>query len=135
MAYSVADFFESVASAARSAQNAGNSAENVAAMTAKAQNMLDSTLVGTAFNFARGLWNGSSTGYRNLNQVARGEKTLSQAGKDMTHDDKGNFSFAKTAMVLGGTYMGLSSAGRILSGGGIYKDADGNTDLIGIPFI
>lgn len=32
-------------------------------------------------------------------------------------------------------FVGASSIGRLASGGGIYKDADGNTDIIGIPFI
>ena len=32
-------------------------------------------------------------------------------------------------------YTGLSTAGRIVTGGGLYKDAEGNTDIIGIPFI
>ena len=32
-------------------------------------------------------------------------------------------------------FVGASSLGRLASGGGIYKDADGNTDIIGIPFI
>ena len=36
---------------------------------------------------------------------------------------------------LAGAGVGLSGAGRIASGGGIYKDADGNTDIIGVPFI
>ena len=32
-------------------------------------------------------------------------------------------------------YIGVSSAFRIASGGGLYKDRNGNTDIIGIPFI
>lgn len=32
-------------------------------------------------------------------------------------------------------FVGASSLGRLASGGGIYKDADGNTDIIGVPFI
>lgn len=31
--------------------------------------------------------------------------------------------------------VGASAAARIATGGGIYKNADGNTDIIGIPFI
>ena len=36
---------------------------------------------------------------------------------------------------LAGAFVGASAFGRLASGGGIYKDADGNTDIIGIPFI
>ena len=36
--------------------------------------------------------------------------------------------------VFGGL-IGASAGARLLSGGGIYKDRDGNTDLIVIPFV
>lgn len=45
--------------------------------------------------------------------------------------DEWRLSGGKVAFGL----FGASAAGRLLSGGGIYKDADGNTDIIGIPFI
>lgn len=38
-------------------------------------------------------------------------------------------------IAIAGGYMGLSAAGRIASGGGLYRDSDGNFDLMGIPFI
>ena len=36
---------------------------------------------------------------------------------------------------VAGTGIGVSAAARIVSGGGIYRDKDGNANLIGIPFI
>lgn len=36
---------------------------------------------------------------------------------------------------LAGTAFGVSAAARIASGGGLYKNARGETDLIGVPFI
>lgn len=36
---------------------------------------------------------------------------------------------------VAGTYMGASAVGRIATGGGVLKDKNGNTNLIGIPFI
>lgn len=36
--------------------------------------------------------------------------------------------------VFGGI-VGTSVGARLLSGGGVYKDGNGNTDLIGIPFV
>ena len=36
--------------------------------------------------------------------------------------------------VFGG-FIGASAGARLLSGGGVYKDRDGNTDLIGMPFV
>lgn len=32
-------------------------------------------------------------------------------------------------------FMGASAGYRVLSGGGIYRDSNGNTDIIGIPFV
>lgn len=34
-----------------------------------------------------------------------------------------------------GTYMTASIAGRVVTGGGLYKDRNGNTNLPGIPFL
>lgn len=36
---------------------------------------------------------------------------------------------------IGGTFMTVSAAARIASGGGVYKDRYGNPNLIGVPFI
>jgi len=46
-------------------------------------------------------------------------------------DTIGGYSGRKIA----GSYMGASAVGRLASGGGLYKDREGNTDIIGIPFI
>lgn len=40
-----------------------------------------------------------------------------------------------SAKKIAGSYIAASAAGRIATGGGIYKDKDGNTDVIGIPLI
>lgn len=40
-----------------------------------------------------------------------------------------------SAKKIAGSYLGVSAAARVASGGGVYKDNNGNTDLIGIPFI
>lgn len=47
------------------------------------------------------------------------------------HKTNGKLDMKKAA----GTYMLASSAGRIVSGGGITKDKNGNNNIIGIPFI
>ena len=54
------------------------------------------------------------------------QKTGKQIGEEVT-----KFSGTKIA----GTVMGLSMAGRIVTGGGLYKDKNGNTNIPGIPFI
>ena len=35
---------------------------------------------------------------------------------------------------IAGTYLGVSAAGRIASGGGAYRDRHGRTNIIGVPF-
>lgn len=47
------------------------------------------------------------------------------------HMKDGKVDLAKAA----GTFMTVSAAGRIASGGGLYKDRYGNPNLIGVPFI
>lgn len=47
----------------------------------------------------------------------------------------GSLNYGRTAGAVAGTYMGLSTVGRIASGGGLYRDSGGNFDLIGVPFI
>lgn len=46
-------------------------------------------------------------------------------------NDEGKYSLSRIA----GSAIGVSAAARIVSGGGIYRDKDGNANLIGIPFV
>ena len=61
--------------------------------------------------------------------------TWKQRAKMLAMNDEGQYSARRIAAMGAAGYMGVSAAGRITSGGGLYKDADGNTDIIGIPFI
>lgn len=36
---------------------------------------------------------------------------------------------------IAGAYLGISAGARIVTGGGLYKDNQGNTNIAGIPFI
>lgn len=49
--------------------------------------------------------------------------------------ETGEYSAKKIAGSAAATYFTGASAFRLASGGGIYKDADGNTNIIGIPGI
>ena len=51
--------------------------------------------------------------------------------KTFTHADTGQLNYGKIA----GSYIGASAAMRVVSGGGITKDKNGNSNLIGVPFI
>lgn len=58
-----------------------------------------------------------------------GVKETDDAGKET-----GGRHYYDARKVFGGI-VGASVGARILSGGGVYKDGNGNTDLIGIPFV
>jgi hypothetical protein len=36
---------------------------------------------------------------------------------------------------IAGSYITASAGARVLSGGGIYKDRNGNANIIGVPFV
>lgn len=60
------------------------------------------------------------------------KKTLDQAAKAAGYlNQQGEVNFTKIA----GGYLGVSAGARILSGGGLYRDKNGNANLIGVPFI
>lgn len=59
------------------------------------------------------------------------EKTFAKAGEDGVRSAANGWDGGKIA----GSYIGASVAGRIATGGGIYKDGNGNTNLIGVPFV
>lgn len=65
-----------------------------------------------------------------INNMKNGQKF----GKAISNAHKkadGKLDMGKVA----GTYMAASAAGRIATGGGLTKDKNGNTNVIGIPFI
>ena len=51
--------------------------------------------------------------------------------KTMAADGTKKLNMGKIA----GSYIGVAAAGRVLGGGGLYKDKNGNTDIIGVPFL
>ena len=36
---------------------------------------------------------------------------------------------------IAGSFLGAAVAGRVLTGGGVYKDGNGNTNIVGLPFV
>lgn len=36
---------------------------------------------------------------------------------------------------IAASYVGVAGAGRVMGGGGVYKDGAGNTNLVGVPFV
>lgn len=53
----------------------------------------------------------------------------------LMHNKDGSWNKTAIGGVIAGSYLGVSSAARIATGGGLYRDSDGNFDLMGVPFI
>lgn len=47
----------------------------------------------------------------------------------------GGYDANKVAVTGAATYMTAASGYRLITGGGLYRDKDGNTDIVGIPFV
>lgn len=64
---------------------------------------------------------------------------------NIRHANQGFVDAVKTAhtregggldpVAIAGSYIGVSAGYRILSGGGVTRDAQGNPNIIGIPFV
>jgi hypothetical protein len=59
------------------------------------------------------------------------ENTFAKEGADGIRSSANGWDAGKIA----GSYIGVATAGRVLSGGGAYKDGNGNTNLVGVPFV
>ena len=51
------------------------------------------------------------------------------------HSTGGKLDYGKVGKSIAGSYMSVSAGYRVASGGGVYRDSSGNSDLIGIPFL
>lgn len=79
----------------------------------------------------------SETVFNGPNSLARKLFKSSHEGArwDNIVMNKGKDEWRLSGRRVAGAFVGASALGRLASGGGIYKDADGNTDIIGVPFI
>lgn len=60
---------------------------------------------------------------------------VSENGLNAFKNDKGKYDMKKIASVgIPAAYV-TALGTRVLSGGGLYKNSDGETDIAGIPFI
>lgn len=89
-------------------------------------------------NAANFLGGGIRDTARNMSK-AKGSQSLGTALKNahshMVKDANGNLVKELSTKKIAGTAIGVSMAGRVITGGGLYKDKHGNTNLPGIPFI
>lgn len=59
-----------------------------------------------------------------------GDELFDSAGKRLK-DVPAELNYGKIA----GSYIGASAAARVVTGGGLTRDKNGNTNIIGVPFI
>lgn len=71
------------------------------------------------------------SGTRETIENMKNKDSFGKAIKKAHTKSTGGLDMKKAA----GTYMTASTAGRIVTGGGLTKDKNGNTNIIGIPFI
>jgi len=62
-------------------------------------------------------------------------QSLSRAFRETPDDLASKVSSMKVARGAAAGYIGASAVGRVATGGGLYKDSNGNADIIGVPFI
>ena len=68
---------------------------------------------------------------RAVSNVRHGNMGVVDAAKAAHTNADGSYN----AMAIAGSYIGASAAYRVASGGGVTRDKDGNSNLIGVPFI
>lgn len=75
----------------------------------------------------------ADTGIRGtLNAMAKGDGFMDAARGAYTKNGSWKDPNLKA---IAGTYVGVAAAGRVLSGGGLYRDSTGNTNVPVVPFV
>ena len=87
-----------------------------------------------------GVWKATSKGKSvgvNIDSDGFMEKEITnrQMAKSLLLNNDGKYSKVRIAGAAASGLMGVSATGRIASGGGLYRDSEGNFDIIGVPFI
>lgn len=58
-----------------------------------------------------------------------------ERARSLFYRNDGSLSYKRIAGAAFGGVVAANTVGRIATGGGLYRDSDGNFDIIGIPFI
>ena len=79
----------------------------------------------------------SDSGIRGvLSNLSKGadDMTLGKAISNAYHVGEGE-ARKLNYKAIAGTYIGAAAAGRVITGGGLYRNSSGNADVAGVPFI
>lgn len=81
----------------------------------------------------------ADTGIRGtLKGLSQGQKfgaSLKGAYMNSIKDEAGNITESLNLKAIAGTYVGVAAAGRLATGGGLYRDSTGNPNIPVIPFV
>lgn len=73
-------------------------------------------------------------GGRVLNNEGFGQAFKKTFGEEIIND-AGEKAMRWNNKKIAGSFLGAAVAGRVLTGGGLYKDGNGNTNIVGLPFV
>lgn len=74
----------------------------------------------------------SERGLHGVKKALGEDKSIGEAFKHAYTKEDNKHIAASTIL---GSYAAVNSGARLLGGGGLYKDHNGNTDIVGLPFI
>lgn len=87
--------------------------------------------IGSMLKSNEALTSSLTSGFKFAGEALKDNGSIKDAFNTVYKTSSGGLNYAN----LAGTAFGVSAAGRIASGGGLYKNSRGETDLIGVPFI
>jgi hypothetical protein len=97
------------------------------AMEAAGTKLKSNDAINGAFDF---LTKGFKDTYSNM---SKGDGVTDAVKKAYSKNGDGTGGLALGA--IAGSYMTASAGYRLVSGGGVYRDKNGNTNLTGVPFV
>lgn len=97
----------------------------------KAINHIGNNYLGGAEYLTRGLKDGNWNLKKTFGKFDESGNALNSAGKVLGKGESQALNYGKIA----GSYIGAGVAARVVTGGGLYKDKNGNTNIAGVPFI
>lgn len=97
----------------------------------KAINHIGNNYLGGVEYLTRGFKNGDWDLMKTFGKVNDKGQALNAAGEVLKKGEKQALNYGKIA----GSYIGVGVAARVVTGGGLYKDRNGNTNIAGVPFI
>lgn len=89
----------------------------------KAINPIGKFILGESDTGLRGVAKGVGEANMGLGSAIKSAYTKNGLGESLNYK------------AIAGTYVGASLAGRVATGGGIYRDSNGNVNLPGVPFL